>query len=89
MRRILTEVWNGSFTRGLAGELGNGKANFTRRRVGEQTELIGPTWAKLRPLMSWAEEPRAAGSGHPGGGAPGWPEVHRNQGTATVATICC
>jgi ketol-acid reductoisomerase len=56
MRRILTEVRNGSFTRELAGEFDNGKPNFTRRGVGEKAELMGQAGAKLRPLMSRLEE---------------------------------
>jgi|GEM_PF-5985441 len=57
MRRILTEVGNGSFTRELAGDFDNGKPNFTKRGVGGQAELAGQTGAGLRPLTRWVEEP--------------------------------
>src|SRR5262245_6336711 len=57
MRRILTEVGDGSFTRELAGDFDNGKPNFTKRGVGGQAELAGQTGAGLRPLTRWVEEP--------------------------------
>jgi len=57
MRRILTEVGNGSFTRELAGDFDNGKPNFTKRGVGGQAELTGRAGAGLRPLTRWVEEP--------------------------------
>src|ERR1700721_2454693 len=56
MRKILGEIQDGTFTRGLGEEMDAGKPNLLKRREGEQNEQIEQVGAKLRPLMSWLSE---------------------------------
>jgi ketol-acid reductoisomerase len=53
MRRILSEIRDGSFTAELVEEFDNGKPNFLKRREALHAEQIEQVGAKLRPLMSW------------------------------------
>jgi ketol-acid reductoisomerase len=56
MKKILTEIQNGTFTRELVEEFDAGQPNFTKRRAAEQAELVELVGAKLRPLMSWLSD---------------------------------
>jgi ketol-acid reductoisomerase len=56
MRKILTEIQDGTFTRELIEEFDAGQPNFKQRREAEQAEQIEQVGAKLRPLMSWLSE---------------------------------
>jgi ketol-acid reductoisomerase len=56
MKKILTEIQDGTFTRELVEEFDAGQPNFAARRKAEQAEQIEQVGAKLRPLMSWLEE---------------------------------
>jgi len=56
MRKILSEIQDGSFTRELVEEFDAGQPNFAKRRAAEQAEQIEQVGAKLRPLMSWLSE---------------------------------
>ena len=53
MRRILSEIRDGSFTAELVEEFDNGRPNFLKRREALHAEQIEQVGAKLRPLMSW------------------------------------
>ncbi|WP_173434227.1 ketol-acid reductoisomerase [Allosalinactinospora lopnorensis] len=53
MRRILSEVQDGSYARELVNEFDAGRPNFLKRRESEQSEPIEKVGAELRPLMSW------------------------------------
>jgi ketol-acid reductoisomerase len=53
MRKILSEIQDGTFTRELVEEFDGGKPTFLKRREAEQAEQIEQVGAKLRPLMSW------------------------------------
>jgi ketol-acid reductoisomerase len=56
MRKILTEIQDGSFARELVEEFDAGKPNFLKRRDAEQSEQIEQVGATLRPLMSWLSD---------------------------------
>ena len=56
MRKILSEIQDGTFTRELVDEMDAGKPNFLKRREAEQNEQIEQVGAHLRPLMSWLSE---------------------------------
>jgi ketol-acid reductoisomerase len=75
MRRILTEVQDGSFAREWLEECRAGRPNFDRLRQEDRDHLIEQVGAKLRAMMPWAEEGRessgAAGQGGSGAGGPG------------------
>jgi ketol-acid reductoisomerase len=53
MRRILSEIRDGSFARELVEEFDSGRPNFLKRREALHAEQIEQVGAKLRPLMSW------------------------------------
>jgi ketol-acid reductoisomerase len=53
MKRILSEIRDGSFTAELVEEFDNGRPNFLKRREALHAEQIEQVGAKLRPLMSW------------------------------------
>jgi ketol-acid reductoisomerase len=53
MRRILSEIRDGSFAQELVEEFDNGRPNFLKRREALHAEQIEQVGAKLRPLMSW------------------------------------
>jgi len=53
MRKILSEIQDGTFTRELIEEFDGGKPTFLKRREAEQSEQIEQVGAHLRPLMSW------------------------------------
>jgi ketol-acid reductoisomerase len=56
MRRILTEIQDGSFAKELMAEFDAGRSSFlAQRRAGQELE-IERTGAELRPLMSWLME---------------------------------
>jgi ketol-acid reductoisomerase len=70
MRRILTEVQDGSFAREWLEECRAGRPNFDRLRQEDRDHLIEQVGAKLRAMMPWAEEGRGtSGAGEPGDGA--------------------
>jgi ketol-acid reductoisomerase len=72
MRRILTEVQNGSFAREWLEESRAGRPNFDRLRREDRDHLIEQVGAKLRAMMPWAEEGREpGGAAGPRGGAGG------------------
>jgi ketol-acid reductoisomerase len=56
MRKILTEIQDGTFTRELVDEFDAGQPNFRKRREAEQAEQIEQVGARLRPLMSWLSD---------------------------------
>jgi len=56
MKKILSEIRSGQFTRELVEEFDAGQPNFRSRREAEQAEQIEQVGAKLRPLMSWLSE---------------------------------
>jgi ketol-acid reductoisomerase len=53
MKRILSEIRDGSFTAELVAEFDSGRPNFLKRREALHAEQIEQVGAKLRPLMSW------------------------------------
>ncbi len=53
MKRILSEIRDGSFTAELVEEFDSGRPNFLKRREALHAEQIEQVGAKLRPLMSW------------------------------------
>src|SRR6202035_1115090 len=53
MRKILSEIQGGTFTRELIEEVDGAKPPFLKRREAEQSEQIEQVGAPLRPLMSW------------------------------------
>jgi ketol-acid reductoisomerase len=56
MKKILSEIQDGTFTRELVEEFDAGQPNFTKRRQAEQAEQIEQVGAQLRPLMSWLSD---------------------------------
>jgi ketol-acid reductoisomerase len=56
MKKILSEIQDGTFTRELIEEFDAGQPNFSKRRAAEQSAQIEQVGAKLRPLMSWLSE---------------------------------
>jgi ketol-acid reductoisomerase len=71
MRRILTEVQDGSFAREWLEECRAGRSNFDRLRQEDRDHLIEQVGAKLRAMMPWAEEgrERSGAVGQRGSGA--------------------
>jgi ketol-acid reductoisomerase len=55
MRRILTEVRDGSFAQRWIDEYESGSPNFTAMREAERQRQIEQTGAALRPMMSWID----------------------------------
>jgi ketol-acid reductoisomerase len=55
MRRILTEVRDGSFAQRWIDEYDSGSPNFTAMREAERQRQIEQTGAGLRPMMSWID----------------------------------
>jgi len=55
MRRILTEVRDGSFAQRWIDEFDSGSPNFTAMRAAERQRQIEQTGAALRPMMSWID----------------------------------
>lgn len=53
MRRILSEVQDGTFARQLVEEFDGGQKEFQRYRGELSEDAIEKTGAKLRPMMSW------------------------------------
>ncbi|RNL84840.1 ketol-acid reductoisomerase [Halostreptopolyspora alba] len=53
MRKILSEVRDGTYAEELVSEFDAGRPNFLKRREAEQSEPIEKVGAELRPLMSW------------------------------------
>ena len=56
MRKILSEIQDGSFAKELVAEFDAGRPNFLKRREEEQGSAIEQTGAKLRPMMSWLND---------------------------------
>jgi ketol-acid reductoisomerase len=56
MRKILSEIQDGSFAKELVEEFDGGRPNFLKRREEEQNSPIEQTGAKLRPMMSWLND---------------------------------
>ncbi|HEU5155613.1 MAG TPA: ketol-acid reductoisomerase [Streptosporangiaceae bacterium] len=56
MRKILSEIQDGSFAKELVAEFDAGRPNFLKRREEEQNSPIEQTGAKLRPMMSWLND---------------------------------
>jgi ketol-acid reductoisomerase len=56
MRKILSEIRDGSFAKELVEEFDSGRPNFLKRREVEQNSKIEQTGAKLRPMMSWLND---------------------------------
>jgi ketol-acid reductoisomerase len=70
MRRILTEVQDGSFAREWLEENRAGGPNFDRLRQEDRDHAIEQVGRKLRAMMPWAEEGRGGGpAGQAGSGA--------------------
>jgi len=65
MGNILTDIQNGTFAREWIGENSNGGANFQRLRQAEQHHLIEQVGARLRAMMPWSEEGKAAAQPRP------------------------
>jgi ketol-acid reductoisomerase len=57
MRRILTEIQDGSFAREWVAEDDNGRPNFTKLRAEGEQHPIEQVGARLRGLMSWVNRP--------------------------------
>jgi ketol-acid reductoisomerase len=57
MRRILTEIQDGTFAREWVGEDDNGRPNFTKLRAEGEQHPIEQVGARLRGLMSWVDQP--------------------------------
>ena len=60
MRRILAEIQNGSFAREWLAENRAGRPNFERMRQADKDHEIERVGAKLRAMMPWSEEAKAA-----------------------------
>ncbi|HEU5262188.1 MAG TPA: ketol-acid reductoisomerase [Gemmatimonadales bacterium] len=65
MQTILTAIQDGSFAREWIGENASGGANFQRLRQAEQHHLIEQVGARLRAMMPWSEEAKAAAQPRP------------------------
>jgi ketol-acid reductoisomerase len=59
MRRILTEIQNGSFAKEWIGETRGGARHFAEMRRAARTHAIETVGAKLRAMMPWTEEGKA------------------------------
>ncbi|MBA2471226.1 MAG: ketol-acid reductoisomerase [Pseudonocardiales bacterium] len=57
MRRILTEIQDGSFAQEWVTEDDNGRPNFTKLRAEGERHPIEQVGARLRGLMSWIDRP--------------------------------
>jgi ketol-acid reductoisomerase len=68
MKKILSEIQNGAFAREWIAENRAGGPNFARMRAEHQNHQIEQIGAKLRAMMPWTEEGKAAGTGS--GAAP-------------------
>lgn len=55
MKKVLTEIQDGTFAKNWLGEYGKGKKSFLARREAEQKLLVETTGADLRRKMSWSE----------------------------------
>lgn len=55
MRRVLSEIQDGSYAREMVAEFDAGRPTFVKRREAEQNEPIEKVGAELRPLMSWLQ----------------------------------
>ncbi|MFI5209819.1 MAG: ketol-acid reductoisomerase [Gemmatimonadales bacterium] len=60
MRRILDEIQSGDFAREWLAECRQGGPNFARMRKADAQHLLETTGAKLRAMMPWSEEGKAA-----------------------------
>jgi ketol-acid reductoisomerase len=69
MRRILGQIQDGSFAREWLEENRAGRANFDRLRQEDRDHEIEQVGAKLRAMMPWAEEGKAAAAAAPSGEA--------------------
>src|SRR5439155_23669287 len=70
VRRMLAAIQSGSFAREWIGETRAGAARFQALRRAEAEHPIERGGAKLRAMMPWTEEGKAAASG-PGARGPG------------------
>jgi ketol-acid reductoisomerase len=57
MRRILTEIQDGTFAREWVSEDDNGRPNFTKLRAEGEQHPIEQVGGRLRGLMSWVDQP--------------------------------
>jgi ketol-acid reductoisomerase len=57
MRRILTEIQDGTFAQEWVAEDDNGRPNFTKLRAEGERHSIEQVGARLRGLMSWVDRP--------------------------------
>jgi len=60
MRQILADIQNGAFAREWIDENKTGGANFQRLRQVDRDHLIEQVGARLRAMMPWSEEGKAA-----------------------------
>jgi ketol-acid reductoisomerase len=60
MRRILEEVRNGAFAREWLAECRGGRPNFERLRQADRDHEIEQVGSRLRAMMPWSEEGKAA-----------------------------
>ena len=65
MRRILDEIQSGDFAREWLAECRQGGPNFARMRKADAQHLLETTGAKLRAMMPWSEEGKAAAAKAP------------------------
>lgn len=57
MKKILTEVQDGTFAREWVAEDDNGRANYRKLQQEGEAHPIEETGKKLRALMSWVDRP--------------------------------
>jgi len=57
MRKILTEVQDGTFAREWVGEDDNGRPTFSKLRAETEQHPVEQVGARLRGLMSWVDRP--------------------------------
>jgi ketol-acid reductoisomerase len=60
MRKILDAIQDGSFAREWLAENRSGRHNFERMRQADRDHAIEQVGAKLRAMMPWSEEGKAA-----------------------------
>src|SRR5438128_2503883 len=65
MQRILADIQSGAFAREWIAESRQGGPNFQRMRQEQNDHLIERVGAKLRAMMPWSEEGKAAASARP------------------------
>ncbi|HEY6208077.1 MAG TPA: ketol-acid reductoisomerase, partial [Gemmatimonadales bacterium] len=70
MERILADIQSGAFAREWIAESRQGGPNFQRMRQEQNDHLIERVGAKLRAMMPWSEEGKAAASARPAGSKP-------------------